>query len=103
MNETSYAYYQSPIGLLKIGGTEKYISEISFVENQTEIIQNDAAPDLLHQCIEELIEYFNGKRLIFEIPVHQTGTEFQTRVWNELLNIHFGKTVSYMTLAKRSW
>jgi methylated-DNA-[protein]-cysteine S-methyltransferase len=56
---------------------------------------------LLNQCVEELIEYFNGKRLTFDIPVHQKGTEFQNKVWSELINIRYGKTISYMELAKR--
>jgi methylated-DNA-[protein]-cysteine S-methyltransferase len=101
MNETSYTYYQSPIGLLKIGGTEHYISEISFVDDEKDISEPAAFNPLLNQCVEELIEYFNGQRQSFDIPVYQKGTEFQTRVWSELLNINYGKTISYLTLAKR--
>lgn len=48
-----------------------------------------------------MIEYFNGKRLSFDIPIYQKGTDFQTKVWSQLLNINFGTTISYMTLAKR--
>ncbi len=55
----------------------------------------------MHQCTEELIEFFNGKRKNFDIPVHQHGTVFQQNVWAELLNIPFGKTISYLDLAKQ--
>ena len=55
----------------------------------------------MQQCIEELIEYFQNRRKIFDVPVYQEGTTFQQKVWNELLNIPFGKTISYLTLAKR--
>jgi methylated-DNA-[protein]-cysteine S-methyltransferase len=98
---TACTYYQSPIGLLKIGATEQCISEVSFVEDETITMGTHHSNPLLHACIEELIEYFNGKRLSFDIPVFQKGTDFQNRVWGELLQIRFGKTISYMTLAKR--
>jgi len=101
MNEVRYTYYKSPVGTLKIGGTENYINEVSFIDDKDESISSADNNALLNQCVEELIEYFNGKRLSFDIPVYQNGTDFQTKVWAELLAINFGKTISYMTLAKR--
>lgn len=95
-----YTYYQSPVGLLKIGGTEQYISEVSFVDNEDQIEHGDPGiPDLLHQCTEELIEFFHGTRRQFTLPIHQEGSDFQLRVWNQLLSIEFGKTVSYLQLS----
>jgi methylated-DNA-[protein]-cysteine S-methyltransferase len=101
MNEACFTYYESPVGLLKIAATERYISEISFVDHPKEFVSSTGFNALLQQCVEELIEYFNGKRLSFDIPVYQKGTEFQTKVWAELLNINYGKTISYLALAKR--
>src|SRR3954453_3013537 len=97
----NYTYYKSPVGLLKIGGTPNYINQVSFIDKPDEYIQPAGYNQLLNECVEELIEYFNGKRLSFTIPIYQKGTDFQTKVWSELLNINFGKTISYMTLAKR--
>lgn len=95
-----YTYYQSPVGLLKIGGTEQYISEVSFVDNQDQVIHGEPGiPDLLHQCTEELIEFFHGTRRQFTLPIHQEGSDFQQRVWNQLLTIGFGKTISYLQLS----
>lgn len=100
--EVYYTYYQSPIGLLKIGGTEHYISELSFIDKTEQIIHGEpGVSDVIHQCTEELIEFFNGTRKNFNVPVHQEGTTFQQKVWSELLHIPFGKTISYMDLAKR--
>ena len=101
MGETNFTYYQSPLGVLKVGGTKQYINEVSFVDDKNVVAGSATTCPLLHQCIEELIEYFNGQRLSFDIPVSQKGTEFQNKVWGELLNITYGKTISYMTLAKR--
>jgi methylated-DNA-[protein]-cysteine S-methyltransferase len=97
----AFTYYNSPIGLIKIGGTETYINEVTFLDEGSDIVNSFGTNPLLLRCIEELIEYFNGKRLSFDIPVFQKGTEFQTKVWGELLNINYGKTISYMTLAKK--
>jgi len=103
MTVTNYTYYQSPIGILKIGGTGHYICELSFVEVGTKLTypaENTITP-VMQQCTEQLIEFFNGERRYFDVPVHQPGTEFQQSVWNELLNIPFGKTVTYLDLAKK--
>lgn len=99
MNQVNYTYYQSPVGIVKIVGTENYISEITFIDKE-EAYTQASGNTLLNECVEQLIEYFNGKRLSFDIPVYQKGTDFQTKVWSELL-IDCGKTISYMTLAKR--
>jgi methylated-DNA-[protein]-cysteine S-methyltransferase len=96
-----YTYYQSPVGLLKIGGTDHYIAELSFVDNREQVTHGEPGiSEVMHQCTEELIEFFNGKRRKFDIPVHQEGTAFQQSVWSELLNIPFGKTISYLELAR---
>lgn len=101
MNTLSFTYYQSPLGLLKIAGTDQFISEVSFIDKESDVGSSMGSNAILHQCVEELIEYFNGKRFSFEIPVNQEGSDFQRKVWAELLGINYGKTISYMTLAKR--
>lgn len=102
MDHLYYTYYQSPVGLLKIGGTDNYIAEISFIDNQEQVTHGEPGiSEVMHQCTEELIEFFNGKRKEFDIPVHQEGTIFQQKVWGELVNIPFGKTISYLDMAKQ--
>lgn len=58
-------------------------------------------PPALIQCIEQLIQYFHGERKQFELIIEQEGTAFQKDVWNELMAIPFGKTISYLDLARR--
>jgi methylated-DNA-[protein]-cysteine S-methyltransferase len=101
MQNLYYTYYQSPVGLLKIGGTDNYIAELGFVDNKEQVTHGEPGiSEVMHECTEELIEFFNGKRRSFDIPVYQDGSAFQQRVWGELLNIPFGKTISYLELAK---
>lgn len=102
MADSFITYYQSPVGLLKIAGTEHYISEVEF-QDTTEIpTSDDIIPSMLIQCTEQLIQYFNGQRRVFDIPLHQAGTPFQQDVWNMLTTIPFGKTISYLDLARKA-
>ena len=103
MSEIQTTYYHSPVGLLKISGTDNYITEIIFNDKVQKIDgrKKNLSPMLI-QCIEQLIQYFNGQRRSFELPLHQQGTSFQQEVWHELLTIPFGRTISYLELARRT-
>jgi len=96
MSKEFSAYYRSPIGALKIVGSPDGIAEISFVDD----IQLSAEmPACLRDCVRQLDEYFNGARKEFSVKLDLRGTEFQKRVWRELLNIPFGATTSYLNVA----
>src|SRR3989339_899654 len=91
-------FYNSPIGLIEISGTENSISSLYFIDQEFN-------PDLksnpyIEKCVEQLDEYFNGKRKIFELNIQPEGSIFQKKVWNELLKIPFGETRSYMEITK---
>lgn len=100
-------FYNSPAGLIKINISGHFINEINFVkEGEEEITEPSislSASDekVFGNCITQLDEYFFGKRRDFELPVKQDGTAFQQKVWNELMQIPYGKTISYLQLAKR--
>ena len=101
MTEPVSTYYHSPIGILKISGTEEYISEVSF-HDKTPMPpgRKKNLNPLIIQCLEQLIQYFNGERRVFELPLNQPGTKFQQQVWSDLLIIPYGKTISYLDLAR---
>lgn len=102
-----YHYYQSPIGVLRIGVNQEYVHEIYFMDKKN--AKNDKSESsfskngsrILKKCLRQLDEYFEGNRKDFEFPFQQTGTGFQQNVWNELLNIPYGKTISYLQLSQR--
>ncbi|HBY64215.1 MAG TPA: cysteine methyltransferase [Solibacterales bacterium] len=56
--------------------------------------------DLLEEAARQLREWFAGERREFDVPLDLRGTEFQQRVWRELLAIPYGGTRSYLELAK---
>ncbi len=96
----SQAYYKSPLGILKISADEKGITEIDFVEKEDTSIQTSSSK-IIQDCIKQLDEYFQGKRKSFELKLKPEGTEFQKKVWKELLKIPYGKTLSYGEVSRR--
>lgn len=55
---------------------------------------------VLEKTQQQLNEYFNHERKVFEIPLLMVGTPFQKSVWKRLLKIPFGQTASYLELAR---
>ena len=91
-------FYDTPLGLVEISATARGIYSLRFVEKAEE--EFDPANEHLQACIEQLEEYFNGERLLFNLMLDPVGTEFQTKVWRELQNIPFAQTATYMRVAK---
>lgn len=91
-------HFLSPIGTLEIEEHEGFITRVSFLEDAP--TAKDSNP-VLDECVNQLNEYYNKKRTEFTFPLNPSGTDFQKSVWNEIQNIPFGKTISYMDLAKR--
>lgn len=90
--------FQSPLGWLAIKSDGDAVTEISFTEQPDE--QKDECP-VLHLCRQQLEDYFFGKRLVFDLPLHPQGSEFQKKVWAELVKIPNGETITYQELAVR--
>lgn len=77
--------------ILKQCGSE-YFSSVCDPEEDKRIIE---------EACRQLLQYFSGERKEFEIPIKTTGTDFQQKVWSELLRIPFGETISYKKLSER--
>ncbi len=92
------AFIQTPLGIAKIEGNENGISVVSVTQEGELSIK---IPKNLKQAVTELNEYFEGKRKEFTFKINPQGTDFQQKVWQELLKIPFGKTMSYLDLSKK--
>jgi methylated-DNA-[protein]-cysteine S-methyltransferase len=92
------AFIESPLGITKIVGDADGISVISILSEGGITAK---IPKNLKECVSQLREYFDGQRNGFDFKINPQGTDFQQRVWQELLNIPFGKTMSYLDLSKK--
>jgi methylated-DNA-[protein]-cysteine S-methyltransferase len=92
-------YFHSPIGLLEIISENEKLDSINFLEDST---KQESNPDnVVEGCIQCLSDYFAGKLTRFDTTLYLQGTEFQNRVWNQLIEIPFGTTISYTELSMR--
>lgn len=105
----SYIEHQSPVGTLLIASTDNGICGIYFEEHKhfkgkdgwiKPAAQSPAAGHLA-KTVQQLDEYFTGKRTAFDVALDLSGTSFQRSVWDELTNIPFGKSVSYAQHAQK--
>ena len=92
------AIFHTPLGTVRLQGGPQGISSISIADR--EAVPETVPPELEQACCQ-LREYFEGKRTRFDFPIDLQGTAFQKTVWNALLEIPYGHTLSYMDLAKR--
>ena len=90
--------FKSPLGFLILKSDGQSVTAISFSEND---IQEQNSCEVLDSCKAQLDDYFSGKSLTFDLPLSPEGTEFQQRVWSELLKIPYGETITYMDMALR--
>lgn len=89
---------QTPLGIAKICGDHDGISIISIL---TDGELSEKIPGNLVDAVLQIQEYFENKRTFFDLKINPQGTSFQQKVWQELVNILFGKTISYLDLAKK--
>ena len=87
------AYYQTPVGIARIIAEDGFINSISIRDEELEVLPTDNA--VLQMAMQQLDEYFAGERKVFDLPLKQTGTDFQQQVWQQLLKIDYGTTISY--------
>ena len=105
--------YQSPCGELLLGAFGNRLCLCNWtkelhpkrVENRLQALLNakfteEPAP-VVQEAARQLDEYFKGERRTFDMPLLFVGTDFQKNVWQELLKIPYGATITYADLAAR--
>ena len=94
----------SPLGPICIAGTEQGLTRVDFqqgirpVETEPDWPIND---EIFSDAVQQLQEYFEGRRQQFTLRLAPDGTAFQQQVWQELQRIPFGTTITYQELAHR--
>jgi methylated-DNA-[protein]-cysteine S-methyltransferase len=95
------AFINTPIGWLQVVADKNILTRIHFMDDVPG--QMDIRDSFLIECVQHLERYFEGTLTGFPFlqKARQEGTVFQQRVWQELINIPYGKTISYRELAMR--
>lgn len=97
-----YDTIPTPVGDLRLTIDEAgALISVAFIADDTEPAVGAPDPAALSEAATQLRAYFAGERTDFDLPLASVGTEFQRRVWAELRNIEYGKTISYVELASR--
>jgi methylated-DNA-[protein]-cysteine S-methyltransferase len=99
-----YSYLESPLGRMLVQGDGQFVTGLFMPCHK-----GQSGPDATWQhsdapfdaVREQLAEYFAGERQQFDVPLKLNGTPFQQRVWQELVQIPFGTTITYGQLAER--
>lgn len=92
------AFLKTPVGNALLEGDEQGITKFMLIEEEPG--NYDIREPLLQEAVGQLQQYFAGDLQEFHLKLNPKGTKFQKKVWQALQNIPYGKTVSYMDLAK---
>ena len=87
----------SPVGVLNLTSTDVALTSVQFSEKPKE---NSHLPEILIQASQQLKEYFEGNRFTFNLNLAPEGTEFQQNVWNQVLKVLYGRTTTYLEIAR---
>ena len=91
---------ESPLGRIRVSASGKGITEGHILRGTEEPGESCPSP-VVQDCLDQLEEYFHGERTCFGVPLDLVGTPFRLSVWQELLRIPFGQTLSYGELARK--
>ncbi|MEO2128749.1 MAG: methylated-DNA--[protein]-cysteine S-methyltransferase [Christiangramia sp.] len=84
--------------MAELTGDENGLAAVKISEETEE---SQEIPPELQKAVKQLQQYFEGKRQHFDLKLQPKGTDFQQKVWKELLKIPFGNTTSYLELSRK--
>ena len=90
-------FINTPIGTIEIRASQQGITKVVFSESTGNAT---FVNEITRNCKQQLKEYFEGKRKVFDLPLNQQGTIFQKSIWDCLIEIPFGQIASYGDIAK---
>ena len=92
----------TPLGPLALTGSDAGLSATTFLDEAAETAAQVAVPDCLREAHRQLQAYFHRELREFDLTyAPAVGTDFQRQVWQALLDVGYGRTASYLDVAKR--
>ena len=98
---TAQLKIKTSLGDLYLVASAKGLQSLFWKKSDTAMLSDPKSPEgrLLNQAHVQVLEYLEGRRKKFDLPLDPQGTDFQKKVWKELQRIPYGKTRSYKELA----
>lgn len=98
-NKQSEYVIETPLGMAAACYVEEALVSLRFLDETQSAIMTSAGPH--EELIEQVNAYFSGESTSFNIPLALEGTAFQKRIWNLLLEIPYGESMSYRSLSQK--
>lgn len=98
MSEVYQAFYASEIGHIRITASETALETLYFVSEAA--APSPERPPVLQECLRQLEAYFRGELKTFSLQLQPQGTPFQQKVWQQLLEVPYGSTATYLDIAR---
>ena len=98
-SQQTQIFLKTPLGTARISGSPAGVSAIKILEEDKPSSQE--VPNFLQSAVKQLQQYFEGNLAEFDLKINPEGSNFQQKVWQALREIPFGKTCSYLELAKK--
>ncbi|MGK0175643.1 MAG: methylated-DNA-[protein]-cysteine S-methyltransferase [Ulvibacter sp.] len=94
---------ESPLGVISLSFNSKFELTAAQFNDKEELppAENSLEIGEIESTVKQFEEYFEGKRTQFDLKLAPEGTEFQKKVWKQLQEIQFGKTLTYQQMANQ--
>ena len=98
--KNSYIFIKTNLGKIYIEATNKSLIKVNWTNRKT-IPPKKISNPLLINAKKQLTNYFQGKKIKFNLPLDPTGTKFQKKVWKCIQKVNWGKKKSYSDISKK--
>jgi len=89
-------HFETPLGIMEVVADAESIQSILFI-NKAAVSKKNGLTELAKQ---QLLEYYAGKRKVFDLPLNASGTAFQKSVWQALSKVPYATTCAYADIAQ---
>lgn len=113
MKDILFQYHKTPFGELKLASFDGKLCMADWryrkmrdqidkrISHYLSAEFKEGTSDVIEDTRRQLVEYFGSERREFDLPLLPAGSDFQQKVWEELLKIPYGQTETYLGLSKR--
>ncbi len=96
-----FGSFDNRLCLLNFGFTEKHNNSLEKIKKLLDVDVEVKEDEIIFSAKTQIDKYLGGELKNFNVPILLLGTDFQKKIWSELLKIPYGKTASYLDIAKR--